>query len=164
MKLKQQQLEEMRPPLRKLSSLGTVVEAVEEPKMHPTHHLEVVMMVLVARRQQAVEAGIVLMVVLRAQQPKIKAREPTKKVKMEAVWAVVLVEVVVPKLPAKPQTRPRATSRRQRTEIGEGPAAEEAIRIVVIEEVVARKTTRKGKTKTLGSTSTTIWRDLITKR
>ena len=162
MKLKQQQLEAIRPPLRKLSSQGAVVEAEEARMQELTHHQEEVM---VALRQQAVVAGIALMVVLKAQQrPKIKTRGPMKRAKMEVVWAVELAEVVVPKLPVKPQTRQRATSRRLRTEIGEGPEAEVAIRIVVIVAVAAGKITRKVKIKTLGSTSITILRDLIMKR
>ena len=112
--------------------------------------------VMVAPRQQAVVAGIALMVVLRARQrPKIKTRGRMKRAKMEVVWAVELAEVVVPKLPVKPQTRQRATSRRLRTEIGVGPEAEVAIRIVVIVAVAAGKITRKVKIKTLGSTSIT---------
>ena len=152
----------MRPPLRKLNSQEAVVEAEEAKMQEPTLLQEEV---IVAPRQQAVVAGIAPMVVLRArQQLKIKTRGPMKKAKMEVVWAVELAEVVVPKLPVKPQTRQRATSRRLRTEIGVGPEAEVAIRIVVIVAAAAGKITRKVKIKTLGSTSITTWRDLIMKR
>ena len=109
MKLKQQQLEAIRPPLRKLSSQGAVVEA-EEAKMQELTLLQEE--VMVAPRQQAVVAGIALMVVLKAQQrPKIKTRGPMKKAKMVAEWAVVVVEVDVPRLPVKLRTKLRAMKR-----------------------------------------------------
>ena len=74
------------------------------------------------------------------------------------VWVVVIAEVVVPYLTVKLQTRQRATSRRLRTEF---PEVEVKNRIVLIVAASTRKTTRKGKIKTLGSTIIAICRDLF---
>ena len=108
MKLKHRQLAESQLLLRRLSNLEPVVEAEEAE----TFHQEVVTMQL-ARRPEDV-AEVALMVVLKApQRPRLKARGQMKKAKMVAEWAVVVVEVVVLRLPAKLRTKLRAMKRQK---------------------------------------------------
>ena len=155
--MKHRQLAESQLLLRRLSNQEPVVEAEEAE----TFHQEVVTMQL-ARRPEDV-AEVALMVVLKApQRPRIKTRGPMKRAKMVAEWAVVVVEVVVLRLPAKLRTKLRAM-KRQKIEERSVPAVEAVARIVEAIEV-AGKTTRKVKTKTLGSISTTISKDLNMKR
>ena len=157
MKLKHRQLAESQPLLRRLSNQEPVVEAVEAK----TFHQKVVTMLLARRPEDVAEDA--LMVVLKVpQRQSISKRGPMKKAKMVAEWAVVVVEVDVPRLPVKPRTKLRAM-KRLKIEERLVPAVVAEARIVEATEV-AGKTIRKVRTKTLGSISTTISKDHNMKR
>ena len=157
MKLKHRQLAVSQPLLRRLSNQEPVVEAVEAKTFHQK---EVTM--LLARRPEVVAEDALMVVLKVPQRLSISKRGPMKKAKMVAEWAVVVVEVDVPRLPVKLRTKLRAM-KRQRIEERLVPAVVAEARIVEAIEV-AGKTIRKARTKTLGSISTTISKDHNMKR